>query len=306
MELIKKLCSIHAPTGEEYLLRDFLIEYVNKNKIHWKSQPQLFYGKAFKDSLILVFGKPRTAIFAHLDSVGFNIRYNNQLITIGSPQIINKTKLVGKDSISDIECEIQLIELNNDTKLIANFTRQIECGTSLTFAPKFINRKNFIQSCYLDNRLGIKNALDVANTMTDGIIAFTCGEESGGGTVELIAKFIYENYEVQQALISDITWATEGVKLGNGCVVSIRDKMIPRKQFINKIIKICKSQNIKYQLEVEESGSSDGGYLHKCNYPFDWCFIGIACENIHSPNEKVHKNDIIELLKLYKILMETL
>jgi len=82
--------------------------------------------------------------------------------------------------------------------------------------------------------------------------------------------------------------------------------MIPRKQFINKIIEITKNQNIKYQLEVEDSGSSDGGYLHKSPYPFDWCFIGIACENIHSPHEKVHKNDIIEMDKIYKILMETL
>ncbi|OFX22234.1 MAG: aminopeptidase [Bacteroidetes bacterium GWA2_31_9] len=306
MKQLKQLCSIHAPTGEEYYMRDFLIEYINNNKSQWKSQPQLFYGKDFKDSLILVFGKPRTAIFAHMDSVGFNIRYNNELIPIGSPRIINGTPLLGKDSKGEIQCELKVIDSEEETKIFTNFSREIERGTSLTFKSNFIESENHIESCYLDNRLGIKNALEIANSISDGIIAFTCGEEAGGGTVELIAKFIYENYKVSQALISDITWVTEGVKLGDGCVISLRDKMIPSRKFVNKIIKIAKEQNIKFQIEVEDSGSSDGGYLHKTPYPIDWCFIGVACENIHSPSEKVHKEDILNMTNFYKKLIELL
>lgn len=306
MELLKKLCSIHAPTGEEYFLRDFLIEYINNNKHQWKSQPELFYGKDFKDSFVLVFGKPRTAIFAHMDSVGFNIRYNNELISIGSPRIIDGTKLLGKDSIGEIKCELKVIDSEEETKIFTNYNREIDRGTSLTFKPNFIESENHIESCYLDNRLGVRNALEIASSISDGIIAFTCGEEAGGGTVELIARFIYVKYKITQALISDITWATEGVKTGNGTVISLRDKMIPSRKFVNKIIEIAKHNKIKFQIEVEDSGSSDGGYLHKTPYPIDWCFIGVASENIHSPNEKVHKSDIIELQKIYKFLMEKL
>ena len=70
--------------------------------------------------------------------------------------------------------------------------------------------ENFVQCCYMDNRLGVWNALQVAETLEHGIICFSCWEEHGGGSVGYLAKFIYENYGVKQALISDITWVTKG------------------------------------------------------------------------------------------------
>ena len=72
----------------------------------------------------------------------------------------------------------------------------------------------------MDNRLGVWNALQVAETLKDGIICFSCWEEHGGGSVGYLAKFIYENYGVKQALISDITWVTKGVKHGEGVAIS--------------------------------------------------------------------------------------
>ncbi len=38
-------------------------------------------------------------------------------------------------------------------------------------------------------------------------------------------------------------------------------------------------------------------------HPWDWCFIGAPEEHVHSPNEKVHKNDIKAMVELYKHLM---
>ena len=65
-------------------------------------------------------------------------------------------------------------------------------------------------------------------------------EEHGGGSVGYLAKFIYEKYEVKQALISDITWVTEGVKHAKGVAISIRDSGIPRRTYINRIIDLAK------------------------------------------------------------------
>ena len=46
----------------------------------------------------------------------------------------------------------------------------------------------------------------------------------GGGSVGFLAKYICnENFNISQALISDITWITEGVKKhGDGVVISSR------------------------------------------------------------------------------------
>ena len=127
----------------------------------------------------------------------------------------------------------------------------------------------------MDNRLGVWNALQVAETLEDGIICFSCWEEHGGGSVGYLAKFIYENYGVKQALISDITWVTKGVKHGEGVAISMRDSGLPRRSYVNKIIGLAKESGIPFQLEVENAGGSDGNALQRSPYPFDWCFIGL-------------------------------
>lgn len=303
MQLLKKLCSIHAPSGNEAALTEFLLTYIEKHKASWNVIPEIFYGDGFQNCIVLVFGKPRTAIFAHIDSIGFTVRYNNELVKIGGPDVEAGYKLVGKDSKGEIDCVLTLDE--NDNMKCA-FEREIDRGTDLSFKPDFREDENFIQSNYLDNRLGVWSALKVAETLQDGAIVFSCWEEHGGGTVGYLAKFLSEKYSVKQALISDITWITEGVTHGNGVVVSLRDTGIPRKVYVDKIIAILKKQNFSFQLEVEKSGGSDGTELQKSPYPFDWCFIGAAEDFVHTPNEKVHKKDIESMVEAYTILMRQL
>ncbi len=302
MKLLKKMCSIHSPSGEEYNLSQFLLNYIDENKKTWKNIPKIYIGDAFQDNIILVFGKPRTAIFAHLDSIGFTVKYNNEIIKIGGPVSNEGIILVGEDSLGKIEGKIK----RKNDKLFIDFSRYIDRGTSLTFKMNFREKGNYIQSCYLDNRLGVWNALEQAKTLENGIIVFSSWEEHGGGSIGYLGKFIYEKYNVKQALISDITWITEGVNHGKGCAISLRDSGIPRKSYINKILDIIIPSNIPFQLEVEDAGGSDGNSLQKSEYPWDWCFIGAAEDNVHSPDEKVHKEDIRSMVNIYRELMEKL
>ena len=302
MKLLKKMCSIHSPSGEEYNLSQFLLNYIDENKKTWKNIPKIYIGDAFQDNIILVFGKPRTAIFAHLDSIGFTVKYNNEIIKIGGPVSNEGIILVGEDSSGKIEGKIK----RKNDKLFIDFNRYIDRGTSLTFKMNFREKGNYIQSCYLDNRLGVWNALEQAKTLENGIIVFSSWEEHGGGSIGYLGKFIYEKYNVKQAFISDITWITEGVNHGKGCAISLRDSGIPRKSYINKILDIIIPSNIPFQLEVEDAGGSDGNSLQRSEYPWDWCFIGAAEDNVHSPDEKVHKEDIRSMVNIYRELMEKL
>jgi putative aminopeptidase FrvX len=303
MELLKNLCSIHAPSGNEKAMTDFLLNYIQQHASEWKVKPEIYYGDNFQNCIVLVFGKPTTAVFAHMDSTGFTVRYNNELVKIGGPHTEAGYKLTGKDSLGEIEC---VLTLDEDENIKCSFDREIERGTDLTYKPHFREDENFIQSNYLDNRLGLWIALQLAETLENGAIVFSCWEEHGGGSVGYLAKFLYEQYKVKQALVCDITWITEGVTHNNGVVVSIRDSGIPRRVYVDKIISILKKEKIKFQLEVERSGGSDGTELQKCPYPFDWCFIGAAEDFVHTPNEKVHKNDITSMLAAYKVLMRNL
>ncbi len=303
MQLLKQLCSIHAPSGNESAMTEFLIDYIIKRKSSWKVHPKIYYGEGFQNCIVLVFGKPRTAIYAHIDSIGFTVRYSNQLVRIGGPHAESGTILVGADSKGMVECTLEEDEKGNYSY---KSKREIERGTDLTYKPNFREDDDFIQCCYMDNRLGVWNALKVAETLENGAIVFSCWEEHGGGSVPFLSKFLYEKYHVHQALVSDITWITEGVHHGQGVVVSMRDTGIPRRIFINKIIALAKQSGIPYQLEVEGSGGSDGTELQKQPYPIDWCFIGAGEDHVHSPDEKVHKKDIDAMVEMYRYLMKQL
>ena len=99
MELLRKMCEIHSPSGEEKAMKEFLLDYIKINQNIWKVKPTLHFGDGFQDNLILVFGnKPRTAIFSHLDSIGFTVKYNNEIVKIGCPVTTEEIILVGEDS----------------------------------------------------------------------------------------------------------------------------------------------------------------------------------------------------------------
>jgi putative aminopeptidase FrvX len=307
MKLLKKLCKTPAPSGDEAAITKLLLKYIKKNKKDWKVEPKVYSGDGFQDCIVLKFGKPKTAIFAHIDSIGFTVRYGKELVKIGGPRTIEGTKLVGKDSKGDIECELLVIENEQGPNgLEYVFEREIDRGTNLTFKCSFIENDTHVQSCYLDNRLGVWSALQVAETLEDGVICFSTYEEHGGGSVGFLADFIYKKWSVKQALISDITWVTDGVSHGDGVVISVRDSGIPRRSYVNKIVKLAKKSKVPFQLEIESSGGSDGNQLQKSPYPFDWCFIGAPEDNVHSPKEIVHKNDILAMVQLYQYLMKHL
>lgn len=300
--LLETLCGIHAPCGEEAALTSFVLDYVKKEQKNWKAQPQVITGPDFQDCALLVFGKPRTAVFCHLDSIGFTVRYQDQLVPIGGPHAETGYRLVGKDVFGPIDCEL----VEDDGQLSYRFARALQRGTSLTFKPDFRESQDNVQCCYMDNRLGLYAMLRLCETMENGIIALSCWEEHGGGSVPYLAKYIYEQYGIRQALVADITWVTEGVLPGEGVAISMRDRHIPRRSYVNRIIELAEESGIPYQLEVEGSGSSDGRELQLSPYPFDWCFIGAPEEHVHTPDELVHKNDIRSMIALYDYLLKHL
>jgi putative aminopeptidase FrvX len=303
MKLLQQLCEVHAPSGDERPMTDFLLKYIKKEKKNWKTKCEIIHGEEFQDCIVLKFGRPRAAIFAHIDSIGFTVRYQNQLLPIGSPDAEPGTRLVGIDSLGPIECEL---EYDKDHHAYYKFGRQVERGTSLTYKSNFVESRSFIESPYLDNRLGVYCALKTAETLENGVIVFTTWEEHGGGSVPYLARYLYEEWKINQALVCDITWVSDGVEHGKGVAISMRDRNIPRQSFVRRIISIAKKKKIPHQLEVEGMGSSDGRELQVSPYPFDWCFVGAPEQYAHSPHEKVHKDDIKSMIKLYETLMKEL
>lgn len=302
LSILKTMCAIHSPSGNEVAMKEFLLDYIKKESKNWKHKPKVIHGKGFQDNIILVFGKPRTVIFAHTDSIGFTVRYGKQLVKIGGPRIEKGYELVGSDSKGKCEATLNVVKDAIEYKAKRNF----DTGTELVFKPNWRENKDYVQCCYMDNRLGCYNALKVAETLKDGVIVFSTWEEHGGGSVSYLQKYLADNYKISQALISDISWISDGVFPAKGPVISMRDSLIPRRAYIDKIIGIAKKHKVAFQLEVEGSGGSDAKELQMAENVWDWCFVGAAEQFVHTPNEKVHKKDIDGMIELYKALMKDL
>ena len=302
LALLKTMCAIHSPSGNEVAMKDFLLDYIKANQKNWKHKPKVIHGKGFQDNIMLVFGKPRTAIFAHTDSIGFTVRYGKQLVKIGGPRLEKGYELVGSDSKGKCEATLNIVKDALEYKAKRNF----DTGTELVFKANWREDKEYVQCCYMDNRLGCFNALKVAETLKDGVIVFSTWEEHGGGSVSYLQKYLADTYGISQALISDISWISDGVFPAKGPVISMRDSLIPRRSYINRIIGIAQKHKLAYQLEVEGSGGSDAKELQMAENVWDWCFVGAAEQFVHTPDEKVHKKDIEGMIELYKALMKDL
>ncbi|WP_057939719.1 aminopeptidase [Algoriphagus resistens] len=302
MKFLFEILKRFSVSGDESAMSDFLLQYIDQRKNYWNVLPEIYFGENFHDCILLKFGQPRTAVFAHMDTIGFMSRYNNQLISVGGPEIIEGTKLVGKDSLGEIFCNLK----GDENEISHDFPRGIDPGTRLSFAQNVRIDEEFIQAAYLDNRLGMYVAMNLCENITDGWVVFSTYEEHGGGSMPFLLKFIQQTAPIKQALIADITWITEGVQFHNGVVISIRDKFVPRKKFIDRILSLLEGSGIPFQLEVEEYGGSDGREVQMSPYAIDWCFIGAAEENVHTPDEKVSLVDLEAMLDIYPYLMERL
>ena len=303
IELLRQLINIPSTTGDEARMSKFIFDYVNEHKASWKVQPEVLSGEDFQDGLLLVFGQPTCAAYAHMDTVGFTARYENQLLPVGSPAVCSGDKIQGKDSLGDIQCQV---ELQDSGHMYQDFGRAIDRGTALTYAQNWQENAKTISTPYLDNRVGIFTLLTLAENLQNGALVFGSGEEHGGGGAGFLARYLYENYRVQQSLIADVTWVTDGVAAGEGVAISLRDSFIPRKSYVEKVLSIARASSVRFQLEVEGAGGSDGSEIHVQPYPIDWCFIGAPILHPHAALETINKQDLHAMVDMYEVLMAEL
>jgi putative aminopeptidase FrvX len=308
MALLEKLTSIPGPSGNETQIKNCIKTYVRENAHKWAQEPVIHEGDHLQDCLILAFGRPRTAIFAHMDTIGYMVGHDGRLEAIGKPQAEDGTTLVGKDDEGDITVTLRAQEpdANVPSGLYYEGNRSVAPGTVLTYQPNYQEIDDYIQSPYIDNRAGVYTALKIAESLNDGLICFSCWEEHGGGSVAYLARHIYEHHGVKQALIADITWVTSDIHHGHGPAISLKDRGVPRQNYVHKVLSVASQSGIPYQLEIEGDGGSDGLELQRAPYPFNWCFVGAGETNVHRPHETIHKDDLDNMVALYQYLMKQL
>lgn len=294
-------------------MTSFILEHIAREKSQWLNEPVVFAGEGFQEAIVLVFGQPRVAVFAHIDGVGYCTSYGDKLVPVGKPKATSGVSLTGWQAGKTVQAQLITEAVDDEKapgrqKTTYRYTAEqsIQRGTPLTYAVQWREDEVAIQSAYLDNRVGVWNALQLCASAQDCALVFTTYEEHGGGAAQHIGRFLYKSFGCRQALISDVTLASEGIVPGDGVAISLRDRGIPRQQFVRRIRQIADARKVRYQLEVEDSGGSDGNQLQSSSYPWDWCFIGPPETGYHTPDERILKTDLREMLKLYQWLIQDL
>ena len=306
INLLKKLQSILSVSSYEHRMKEFLLDYINKHKKNWKKTPKIVHGKKFNNMILLIFGKPRTAVLAHMDEVGFMAGNNNQLFEVGNTEPKKGDKLYGYNSKNE---KINAVVSKVGSKFLKfNSKKNIPLGTILSYSPTWRETKKYITSGGNDNCVGVLTLLHLAKNLDNGILIFTTQEETSmDKSLGSVAKYLYETYKTKQILIADVVSATKDVVMCKGPVVGIGIDEMPSPFYLSRITSIIEKNNFPVQLEISDNlGTSDFTRLTYSPYTFDMCFIGIPIEKIHSSHEKVCKTDISTMFDIYSVLMKYL
>jgi putative aminopeptidase FrvX len=281
LDLLWKLLQIDSPAGDEGAMADWLVAEIETN------MPSVRVER-IGDSVIAVRGKaPTVAVFAHIDTIGFTLGYDRNLIRIGGPAPKDGValRIAGGDARGKLR-----VGKAGGWKLGGK--ANAEPGTRWVYAAEPKQSGDEITSPYLDNRAGVWAALQTLTRCENVAVAFTAGEEHSGHGALVCARRLYEGYAIYQALISDITWDTKHVHCGDGVAISLRDSMTPRQRYLERILALAEVSGVKYQREIESSGGSDGGYIQRSGFPIDWVFVGAPEKHPHTSAERVRISDL--------------
>jgi putative aminopeptidase FrvX len=295
-DLLGQLCSIHAPSGDEQLMLDFCTSWLQH---HNKYNSYSIDTEHVNNAIIVHKGNPRIAMIAHMDSTGFMLQYGNKLLPLGGPSLENEAAIVTCQNQEFVEAKVT----KKEDDFFLQTDKTFERGTTFSYKPDFFITDEIIQSPYLDNRLGVFLLLNLLLEAENVMIVLSTNEEHSGGCVEKVARVLFEHYHITKTIIVDTTFETEGIVCGKGPVLSLKDRLIPPKKWLDEVRIILNRCNIPFQLEVEDYGSSDGAYIHRSPYPIDWCFLGIAGKDNHSPKETVYIKDVDFLFNVLSKLM---
>jgi len=318
VSLLKQLCSIHSPSGQEEKTMEFLVDYVKKHKRSWAVQPKVIHNDDLKNNLILVFGKnPKNVIMMHMDSIGYIYTgENNKLYRIGGVEHINKANLRGftrenKELYTEVKMKKDINNGNNNNNGFnhkypyPNKSDNIPIGTNLTFVPQWKETDKAIIASSLDNKVGVYLGLLLAKTLTSGILVFTGGEEEPhANSIKYITKLLYDTYKIKNVIVMDTTTPTETTKKGRGSTIVFRDYFLYKRAFLDHVLSLLPKKEV--QIEVGIFGSSDMDGVLSSPYPINGAFLGTILSNIHSNKEHIYKTDILSTLKNIRILMNKL
>jgi endoglucanase len=335
--LLKELCELPGPSGQEHLVRNRIIKEVKP-----------FCTEVREDTLgnLISYAGPKSGyklgILAHMDEVGFVVSRitNNGLISFEMLGSIDDRLMLGREvdimtksgtlergivgnksrhlqSSSDVQVTVNHKELFIDVGAKSReevLEAGIQIGSGVVFATRFTPKSNgSLMGKALDDRIGCLVLIEVLRKCSAleniGVYGFfTCQEEIGAKGAAVVA------FDTKPDLT--ITLDTVPIKnpeiikdydtdLGKGPVIRLADwkpevkyGMITHPLIRDRLIETADSIKIDYQIDVLTSTFLDSSTVHLTGRGIPGGSICFPRKYSHSPVEMSNIDDINGAIEL--------
>jgi putative aminopeptidase FrvX len=293
-ERLRRLQEIEGVSGDESRVADFVAETL-------AGVPDVAIRRV-GDNLVVSRGRPRTAVLAHLDTVGFTLGYQRELIRIGGPAVEGGEAI--RSTVDGQTLRGRVAQHGDPWRLEG--ADEAPPGSCWVWDSPLVQEADTLTGAYLDNRAGVWCATRVVEECADVAVAFTVGEEHSGRGAVICGRILHDELGIGQALICDVTWHDGPVRRGGGAAISLRDRFLPRRVFLQRVLSLAEASGVPYQQEIQSDGASDGAAIERSGLPIDWCFVGAPQEHSHSPHESMQWSDLEATVALYAYLVDHL
>ncbi len=312
LELLEKLCNASGVSGDEYEVRQIILEAVGS-----------FADEVKTDALgnVLVHktgqGKNRVRVMlaAHMDEVGFMIvkkhedsQFQFDMVGgIDERQLPGKAVLVGRDhlpgvigakpihmtTVSERKNKIGVSDLRID--LGPDIGDKVKPGDRATFATRFSQLGPSLRAKALDNRFGVAILIELLKQTYESIdllAAFTVQEEVGLRGAQVAAYA----FQPDLAVAVDSTPAYDlphwdetdendqyNTRLDAGPAVYVMDRAtIADRRLVKWLTGTAQKMSLPYQIRQPGGGGTDTGAIHKTRQGIPSISVSVPSRYAHS------------------------
>ncbi len=330
--LLKRLCELDGPSGNEQAVRDFILGEI-KDFCDAKIDPLgniIAFKKGEKSP------KKRVMLDAHLDEVGVivtgitsdgflkfetvggietealmckRVRFGNTIGIIGAKPIHQSSgderkKLPSKDSLY---IDIGATDKEDAEKVIA-------LGDIGTFAADWADlSEDIFRSKAIDDRVGCAVLTELLRQTAeyDFYATFTVGEELGCRGAKAATYSVEPDFAIalECTTAADLHKNSENpvTKVGEGVAVSFMDRAtLYDRPLYDFTLKTAEKNGIAVQVKTAVSGGNNSGAIHLTKGGIRTVTLSIPGRYIHSSSTVGSKKDVLAQFKLAKVLLTEL
>jgi putative aminopeptidase FrvX len=336
--LLKKISETPGVSGYEKPIRDYIITELKKLGLAYTID-------AIGNLTVHVQGEDsskRVMVAAHMDEIGFIVTHVDaqgfvRFNALGGfdPKTLTSQRVIvhgkGKDLLGVMGSKpihvMSAAERDKPAKLEEYFIdlglpkedvdQYVSVGTPITRERTLEWMGNCVNGKSLDNRISVFVLLEtlkyLSKTPYDVYACFTVQEEVGLRGAQVAAHTINPHFAF--ALDTTIAYDVPGARdfekvteLGKGTAIKILDSStIADYRMVNYMKQTAQKFNVVWQPELLTAGGTDTAPLQRFGKNGSIAgAVSIPTRHIHQVIETVHKNDIIESIKLLKVCLENL